>query len=143
MSAKSSTRKTMILGGAALALAATVATAASAHHSYAMFDHDKTISLTGTVYTWEMINPHSFLWVLVPKDGAAEQNWGLEGGGVAALQRTGVTKSMVKPGDKVIVSLHPLRDGRTGGQLLSVTLSNGKVIRMGGGGAPPEPKPAQ
>jgi len=138
-------RRTLALAGAAFLLAASAGGVASAHHSYAMFDHDKTISLAGTVYTWEMINPHSYLWVLVPKQGGGpEQNWGLEGGGVAALSRTGVTKSMVKPGEKVVVSLHPLRDGRTGGQLLSVTLADGRVIRMGGGGGgPAEAKPPE
>ena len=127
------------VGGAALALAIGAATAAQAHHSYAMFDRAKTISISGTVYAWEMVNPHSYLWVLVKPETGKEQNWGLEGGGVAALVRSGVTKSMVKPGEKVVVDLHPLRDGRTGGQLVKVTLSDGRVIRVGGGGEPGNP----
>ena len=50
------------------------------------------------------------------------------------LQRAGVTKSAVKPGDKVSVDLHPLRDGRTGGQLVRVVLADGKVLGGFGGG---------
>lgn len=117
----------------ALALTA-AATAASAHHSYSMFDRAKTTTIEGTVWTWEMINPHSFLWVVVMKPDGTTEKWGMEGAGVAMLQRAGVTKSAVKTGDKVTVDLHPLRDGRTGGQLMRVVLANGKVLGGFGGG---------
>ncbi len=126
--------KALRAGMAALGLAVGAASPALAHHSYAMFDKDKTVSITGTIRTWEMVNPHSYLWVNVKKDGAPDQVWGLEGGGTAVLARAGVTKSAVKPGDKVTVDLHPLRDGRTGGMLLKVKLEDGRTIQLGGGG---------
>ena len=127
--------RALLCASAALLVAAG---AAQAHHSYAVFDRTKTITIEGTVYAWEMVNPHSFLWVAVPKPGVAETKWGLEGGGIAALQRAGITKSSVKPGEKVTVALHPLRDGRNGGQLVSFTLaSTGKTVRVGGGGEAP------
>jgi hypothetical protein len=107
---------------------------AAAHHSYAMFDRTKTITITGKLLTWEMVNPHSFMWVIVQPVGGKEQTWGLEGGGIAALTRAGVTKSAVKPGEKVVVDLHPLRDGRTGGQLVKLTLPDGREVKVGGGG---------
>ena len=101
--------------GVALAavLAGGLAAPALAHHSYSMFDREKTTTISGTIRTWEMVNPHSYLWINVPKDSGMEV-WGLEGGGIQALQRAGVGKSSVKPGDKVSVDLHPLRDGRRG-----------------------------
>ncbi|MEO6377666.1 MAG: DUF6152 family protein [Caulobacteraceae bacterium] len=124
-----------LLGGAAIVgLMVAAAHPALAHHSYAMFDRGKTVSISGTIRTWEMTNPHSYLWVNVKKDGAVDQVWGLEGGGTAALARAGVTKSAVKPGEKVIVDLHPLRDGRTGGMLLKLKLEDGRTISLGGGG---------
>jgi hypothetical protein len=76
----------IVLAGA-LALAAT-ATTASAHHSYSMFDRAKTTTIEGTVWTWEMINPHSFLWVVVMKPDGTTEKWGMEGAGVAMLQPT-------------------------------------------------------
>ncbi len=118
--------------GIGLALAASGG--ALAHHSYSMFDRSKTTTIEGTVWTWEMINPHSFLWVVVMKPDGVTEKWGLEGAGVQMLQRAGVTKSAVKPGDKVSVDLHPLRDGRTGGQLVRVVLADGKVLGGFGGG---------
>lgn len=132
MAMRLGTAKAGLCGAASLLLTAGVSSAAFAHHSYAMFDREKTITISGSVYTWEMVNPHSYLWVTVKTPAGVEQNWGLEGGGINALSRAGVTKSAVKAGEKVVVALHPLRDGRTGGQLVSVTLASGKVIRMGG-----------
>jgi len=41
-----------------------------AHHSSAMFDQTKTVTLEGVVKKWELTNPHSWLWVDVKgKDG--------------------------------------------------------------------------
>lgn len=120
--------------GIGLALAAGLGSAALAHHSYSMFDRTKTTTIEGTVWTWEMVNPHSFLWVVVMKPDGTTEKWGLEGAGVAMLQRAGVTRSAVKTGDKVTVDLHPLRDGRTGGQLVRVVLADGKVLGGFGGG---------
>ena len=114
--------------------AAGLCSAAEAHHSYSMFDRAKTTTIEGTVWTWEMINPHSFLWVVVMKPDGTTEKWGMEGAGVAMLQRAGVTRSAVKTGDKVTVDLHPLRDGGTGGQLVKVTLASGKVLGGFGGG---------
>ena len=121
-------------GGLAAGALLAAALPAGAHHSYAMFDRGKTVSITGTIRTWEMINPHSYLWVNVKAESGADQVWGLEGGGTAALARAGVTKSAVKPGEKVVVDLHPLRDGRTGGMLVKIKLEDGRVISLGGGG---------
>ena len=117
-----------------LAAVAGSASGALAHHSYSMFDRTKTTTIEGTVWAWEMINPHSFLWVVVMKPDGSTEKWGMEGAGVALLQRAGLTKSAVKAGDKVTVDLHPLRDGRTGGQLMRVTLASGKVLGGFGGG---------
>jgi hypothetical protein len=115
-------------------IASASASAAFAHHSYAMFDRDKSVTMSGTILQWEMVNPHSFLWVVVKPDKGPEVTYGLESGGIAALQRSGITKSMVKPGDKVTVMIHPLKDGRNGGQLVNLTLSDGRQLRPNGGG---------
>ena len=124
-----------IIGATAVAA---FATGASAHHSYVMFDRAKTTTIQGTVRAWEMTSPHSYLWVVVPKGAGAPEVWGMEGASVGQLQRAGVHKSEVKPGDKVNVMLHPLRDGRTGGQLISLTLGDtGRVVNFGGGGGEP------
>lgn len=105
-----------------------LATTAGAHHSFAMFDRSRTDTVAGTVKEFELINPHSWLRIMVANASGGQSEWPLELGGAGQLQRFGWTPDAVHPGDKVTVRLHPLRDGSYGGQLVSVTLPNGKVL---------------
>jgi hypothetical protein len=105
-----------------------LAATASAHHSFAMFDRNQTVTINGTVKELELINPHGWLRILVPDASGAQNEWSLELGGPGQLARLGWTSGSVHPGDKVKVQLHPLRDGSYGGQLISVTLPSGQVL---------------
>jgi len=109
---------------------------ANAHHSYAMFNSDVTISSEGVISVWEFTNPHAKLWVYIDDEEGKPQLWGLEAPGPQALLRSGWNKNTVKPGDQVKVSYHPLNDGRTGGSLISLTLSDGRTMGTGGIPAP-------
>lgn len=104
------------------------ATTALAHHSFAMFDRSQTKTITGTVKEFELINPHSWLRIMVPDAHGLQNEWSLELGGAGLLQRVGWTSSTFHAGDKVVVRMHPLRDGSYGGQLISVTLPSGQVL---------------
>jgi hypothetical protein len=55
----------------AVALAA-AATPCAAHHSFAIFDFGKSASLSGTVKEFQWNNPHCFIQLLVPTDGAVQ-----------------------------------------------------------------------
>jgi hypothetical protein len=111
-----------------------IATTADAHHSFAMFDRSRTETLAATVKQFELINPHGWLRVMVADANGVQSEWPLELGGAGQLERFGWTQNAVRAGDKVMVQVHPLRDGSYGGQLVSVTLPNGKVL---GGQRPP------
>jgi hypothetical protein len=111
-----------------------LAGSAMAHHSFSMFDRGKTDTLTGEVKELELINPHGWLKVMAPDLKGHPVEWSLEMGGAGQLQRSGWSATAVHPGDKVVVKLHPLRDGSYGGQLVSVTLPDGKVLGQGGFG---------
>jgi hypothetical protein len=104
------------------------ATTASAHHSFAMFDRSRTETVAGTVKEFELINPHGWLRIMVSDAKGVPSEWPVELGGAGQLERFGWTQDAVHPGDKVMVRLHPLRDGSYGGQLVAVTLPNGKVL---------------
>jgi hypothetical protein len=116
----------------ALGLAGVVAVAlagpALAHHSFAMFDADKTVELKGTVKEFQWTNPHSWLQVMVMDQDGKSVEWSLEMGSPGGLAREGWRPKTVKPGDKVTVSLHPLKDGSNGGQLLGVILPDGTKL---------------
>ena len=120
----------------ALALAAigtaVLAAPAFAHHSFAMFDATKTVTLKGTVKEFEWTNPHSWLRVMVTDDAGTPRQWALEMGSPGQQSRVGWKPDSVKPGDQVTVQMHPLKDGSRGGQFLSVELPNGEHLGNGG-----------
>jgi hypothetical protein len=103
---------------------------ASAHHSYASFDRSRTITVSGTVKSWEWTNPHTWLTVVVPdgKKKGAVQSWAFEGMAPGTLRAKGWSRVMLKPGDKVSLTMNPRRDGTSGGTLVSLTLPDGKVL---------------
>jgi len=118
--------------------------AAVAHHSYAMFDLSRTVTLQGTIKDFQWTNPHSWIWIdVTAADGKPEQ-WGIEGMSPNYLARRGWSKHTLNPGDKVSVVIHPLKGADHGGSFLSVTLADGTVMRQSGGPPPasgPTPNP--
>jgi len=103
------------------ALALTAQTA-RAHHSFAMFDFDKVVTITGTVKEFQWTNPHVVLWVNVEgKDPKKPEVWYMEMTSPGNLTRGGWSRKALNPGDKVEVELSPLRNGDLGGALRKVT----------------------
>ena len=118
----------LITALAALALVAGAAAPALAHHSFAMFDFQASKSVTGTVEQFDWTNPHTFIWLEVPNASGVTERYGFEGMSPNYLGRRGWSKSTLKPGDKVTVTFHPLKDGSKGGTYQKVTLSDGKEL---------------
>ena len=118
--------KARIIMGA-LALAAGAAPA-SAHHSSAMFDQQKTVALSGTVKNFFWTNPHCYIQLVVKNAAGQDEEWSLEMTAPMHLQRLGWLKSSLKPGDRITVKIHPMRDGSKGGNVLEATGANGKLI---------------
>ena len=98
--------------------------AASAHHSFAMFDQNRQVSIAGTVKSFQWTNPHAFIELEAP-DGKL---WSVELNSPNNLVRQGWKRTALKPGDKVTVVLNPLRDGQAGGLFNAVTLPSGQVL---------------
>ena len=117
----------IILAGAMLAAAA--GAPALAHHSYAMFDAQQNKQLDGVVQTFKWTNPHSYIEVMVTDDKGQTQTWGVECGSPAQMVRAGWKSTSLKPGDKVVVTVHPLRDGTAGGSFVQVQTADGKVLK--------------
>jgi hypothetical protein len=117
--------------------AAFLAGPAAAHHSFAMFDADRLVTLTGTVKEFEWTNPHSWLYLVVQGTDGKVAEWSLEMAGTGSNTRTGWKPDSVKPGDKVSVEIHPMKTGARGGQLLSAVLPSGQ--KLGVGGRPNDP----
>ena len=116
---------------ALLAVIAVVALAGSAfaHHSGAMFDDKKEVTLTGTIKEFQYTNPHSWLIVDVKGADGKVTTWGFEAEGPSSLLRAGIRKSDLVPGMEVTITGHPMKDGRPAATLVRATrLSDNKVF---------------
>jgi len=119
-------RPAVVAGAAAAALLG--AGVASAHHSTAMFDMRKDLTLDGTIKDFQWTNPHTWIVFVVPNQQGGMDEYGIEGMSPNYLVRNGWTKNTLKPGDKVQLTIHPLKDGRKGGFNVSVKFPDGKVM---------------
>ena len=107
---------------------------ALAHHSFAMFENAKTMSLDGTVKALEWINPHSWIHIVTLNNASKPEEWAFEMGGPGQLSGQGWTRDSVKVGDKITVTFHPMKDGSHGGSEMLVKLPDGTVLGGRGGG---------
>jgi hypothetical protein len=102
---------------------------AEAHHSFAMFDFTRVVTIKGSVKEFQWANPHVILWVdAEAKDGAKPAPWFAELTSPGNLTRAGWDKHVFKGGDRVELVVHPLRDGKQGGAFKQASLlDTGKV----------------
>jgi uncharacterized protein DUF6152 len=115
---------------AALAIAVTtvVAVRLHAHHSGAMFDYDKSVTLAGTVKQFQWTNPHCWIELSVPGEKGAE-DWSVEMGAPLQLYQGGWRPGTLKPGDEIKVVVRPPREGTTkAGLFVSATRGDGTVL---------------
>ncbi|TAJ92721.1 MAG: hypothetical protein EPO31_10895 [Gammaproteobacteria bacterium] len=102
--------------------------AASAHHSFAMFDQTQTVILEGTVSDFQWTNPHAVIFLDIRTAQGDMETWLFSMNSPNNLRRQGWRKDTLKTGDKVTIVMHPLRDGGKGGMFVSVTLPDGTVL---------------
>lgn len=117
--------------GVALAAGAALAAAAApalAHHSFAMFDRTVNRELEGVVKSFAHVNPHGYLLIDVVAKSGKTQTWTVESPSIYAMSKEGIVGDTFKPGDKVKVTIHPLRNGTTGGQFVSAVLGDGRFV---------------
>jgi hypothetical protein len=101
---------------------------ASAHHSFATFDQNHTVTLVGTVKEVQWTNPHIWVQVLVKSPtGGQDVEWSIEGGSPNGLNRAGWKRTSIKAGDTIEMTIHPLKDGSHGGSMMRVKV-NGQPI---------------
>jgi hypothetical protein len=123
-------RRELRLGVLACAALMLPLSAANAHHSFSMFDFNKTTEAAATVEEFRWTNPHVVL-VVKTDASAPEPNklWSLELTSPGNLTRLGWNRHSFNPGDKIQIQFHPLRDGRQGGAFAKATFAaTGKVL---------------
>jgi hypothetical protein len=126
----------LFLGAVAVSLAIMVARPVHAHHSFAMFDNEHQIKITGTVTKFDWQNPHIYIFATGGEAGKEAKAWTIEGASPGILNRIGWKFNIVKVGDKVTMIIAPLRSGDPGGLLKEITLPDGRVLNNGGFAGP-------
>ena len=112
-------------GAVALALAGG---GAQAHHSFAMFDMTKEVTVSGTVRQFQWTNPHAYIQLAAKDEQGRDVEWSMEMGAPMYLYARGWRPGSLKSGMRINVTLNPLRNGRPGGVVRDVTDADGKPI---------------
>jgi len=125
-----SLRTSLLLCGLSLAAPAL------AHHSANMFDPSKQVVLEATVKEFQWSNPHIWIQVMVPNAKGVEEEWSIEGGSPNLVGRQGWKRNSFKPGEKVSITIRPLRNGDPGGSFVSAAFPDGRKLGNGAGVLP-------
>jgi hypothetical protein len=125
-----------MFGFCRLTLSATIAVAALslpraalAHHSFAMFDATQTLTTLATVKEFQWASPHTWIELVVINPDKTEKPLSLECTTISGLMRNGWKPGTLKPGDKVTVAYHPMRDGTPAGQLVQLVTEDGRTLK--------------
>ncbi len=107
---------------------ALLAPAATAHHSYAMFDQTRTATVNGTVREFQWSNPHAYIQVVGRDSAGREVEWSLEMGAPMYLYARGWRPRTLRAGMQISADINPLRSGEPGGVVLNVRDEAGNPI---------------
>jgi hypothetical protein len=124
--------KTVLAIAAGAAVVALLSTPVSAHHSFAMFDRSKTVTIEGTVKEVQWTNPHVWIQILVKDAAGKNVEWSIESISPNYLARIGWKPSSVKAGDRASIVINPLRDGTAGGSLQQISVNGVDLPSMKG-----------
>jgi len=106
----------------------------SAHHGNTAYDEEHWITITGTVTEFVWSNPHCEIFMDVKDDKGSVVSWGIESQSPGILRRNDWTRTSLKPGDQIEVTLAPAKNkapvGFTGNQLGKVVFADGRVLKM-------------
>ena len=100
----------------------------AAHHSMAMFDNQKKVTVSGTVRQFQWTNPHAYIQLVAKDSSGRDVEWSMEMGAPMYLYARGWRPSTLKAGQRVTITINPLRNGRPGGVVRDVTGADGKAI---------------
>ena len=122
--------KVVSIAGVAAALVLSCS-AAVAHHSFAMFDLGKDVTVDAVVKEIQFTNPHVWLQIMVADGKGGQTEYSIESGAPGMMLRNGWKPSTLKAGDKVKLTMHPLKNGSPGGSLVSVVVPDGRLLGPG------------
>lgn len=82
-----------------------------AHHSFsATYDSSRKVEIEGVVKEFAWRNPHSFMRIDVTDEDGVTKTWALEWGSTNDLTQAKITRTTLRPGDRIIVTGEAPRD---------------------------------
>jgi len=99
-----------------------------AHHSFAVYDHTQTFTVTGTITRFQWTNPHGFLELDYRAADGSMKHYTIELTSINMLTRAGWTSRSVKPGDEIKAMVAPLLNGEPGGLLMELSFTDGRKL---------------
>ena len=106
-----------------------LATSARAHHSAAAFDVQHPIMLTATVTEWYWANPHCLLqFDATDKNAKLAGRWVAETSNPRDMTNQGWSRTSLKPGDHITITVQPAWTGERRGRVSKVVLADGKEL---------------
>lgn len=123
-----------ILGGfSVVAALVAIAAPANAHHAFsAEFDAAQPVEVKGVVTKFELVNPHSWLYLDVKGPDGKVTNWGFEFGAPYSLKEKGITKSTLAAGTEVTIKGYRAKNGKEFGYAVTTILADGRSVQTGG-----------
>ena len=115
----------LIAGVACVAIVMSMPMSLLAHHSHAMFDDAREVTITGTVAAIRFSNPHVYLLVEVAEDNGEVSQWAIEMSTVRNMINRGVSANTFHVEDEVVIRVNPLRSGQAGGNYTHIVSING------------------
>lgn len=101
---------------------------AFSHHSFAIFDLTRRVTITGVVTEVQWANPHVWVYVDVPRSGGQPQRWGIEYTSVNHLTRLGMSRNTITVGQTIEFQVNPYADGSPGGRFQIMKMPNGRYF---------------
>ncbi len=136
-------KRKLMVAAAGVVFVFAAAGPAVAHHAFsAEFDADRPVKLQGKIVKVELVNPHAWIHIEVPKAGGGTEVWMIEGGTPNTLLRRGLSKDALAIGTEVIVDGYQAKDRSTRANGRDIAFADGRKLFLGseGTGAPPRPE---
>jgi len=123
--------KTICAAAAALLL---TAMRAPAHHAFAAeYDENKLVTVSGTVTGFKWTNPHAWIRMEVMDAKGQPKEWAVEMGSLTILVQLGWNPKTLQAGDKIKISLHPMKSGLPGGDFMTLDDGGHNMVKNDGG----------
>jgi hypothetical protein len=111
-------------------LASFGAFAVQAHHSWARYDGDQIITMTGVISSIEWANPHVIMRFTIADDGPQPVEWTMEMDPPTLLNRYGLRHDTIMAGMQVTITGVAARSGAPMMRAVTITLADGTIHRV-------------